>query len=344
MPTAIDECRFLKDGERLLPRLGPRWPLPKKDNDGNPEELLFSAAEESDSYEEYEADCLQKIFDPPLDREGRHVGLPNCDERVKGVLVGDSEVSGMLRTLEAVIRLQMANRDHLLVRQCPGFLLYRPTFEDPPRFTGGVRAEIRDQHNLRKFDSAQRSYGRPMAFVHCTHDLQRMFTSETRFTSDASHRLKEAATTILSGREDTGVGTLDDQLVVRAMTTPGDPSDHVPAIHQSLFLTDSGAISLLEPPSLDATREKLTRTVVEERARNLCYGKPSTGWQWEYCYLGPGGHCLFEQSNIEHGEPVLLACVVDNLQGCHEQRSAAAARVCKHFADRMRKPGLDVTE
>lgn len=128
------------------------------------------------------------------------------------------------------------------------------------------------------------------------------------------------------------------------MTTPGDPSDHVPAIHEGLFRPVSASIGLLEPPSLDATKKKLAWTIVEERVRNLCNGRPSTGWQWEYSYLAPGGDCLFRESNIEQGEPVLLASVVDNLQGSCEQRIAVAELVCKHFADRMRNPGIDVPQ
>ena len=81
------------------------------------------------------------------------------------MLVGDAVISGMLRTLESLITLQMANRDHLLVRQCPGLLLYRPLSPQKPGFTGGVRAEIRDQNLLRKFEDPRQTFARPMVFA-----------------------------------------------------------------------------------------------------------------------------------------------------------------------------------
>ena len=334
MPTAIDEYRFLKDGDRLLPRLAPRWPLPRDDGGGR-EGLMYSAADGHASYEEYEANCLQTIFDPPLDLEGSRVSLPNADQRTVGFLMGDPEVSGMLRTLESVIRLQMANRDHLLVRQCPGFLLYRPTFEDPPRFTGGVRAEIRDQHFHRRFDTSGAGFGRPMAFVHSVSDLRKIFKAGSQFVANAMEPIRQKAREIVAKREDAEIGVLDPTVVIDAMADPGAPSQHVERIHRGLFRPDSGSISMIDPPSLDATKVALSSVVLETRVWSLCNGKPTEGWEWRYVAIAGQGSELCNELGLSVEErPIMLACVVEDLEISASQRTKAASVVHRHFADR----------
>lgn len=334
MPTAIDEYRFLKDGVRLLPRLAPRWPLPTNGSGGQ-DELMYSAADDYESYEEYEANCLQTIFDPPLDSEGNRVSLPNGDERVAGFLMGDPEVSGMLRTLESVIRLQLANRDHLLVRQCPGFLLYRPTFEDPPRFTGGVRAEIRDQHFHRKFDTSGTGFGRPMAFVHSLCDLQRMFTNGSQFVANVMEQIRQKAREIVASREDAEIGELEPNLIINAMSDPGIPDKHVDGVHRGLFRPESGSISMMDPPSLDATKNALNSVLLESRVRSLCNGQPNEGWEWRYVAIdGQGSELCNELGSSLKSPPIMLASVVENLDSSGDQRAVAASMVQLHFGER----------
>ncbi len=336
MPTAIDEYRFLKDGEKLLPRLAPRWPLPTRE-DGTREDLLYTACDGYDTYEEYETASFLTIFDPPLDSDGERISLATADERVLGMLMGDPEVSGMLRTLESVIRLQMANRDHLLVRQCPGFLLYRPTFESPPRFSGGVRAEIRDQHFHRKFDSAKEGFGRPMAYVHSANDLKQMFTSKDgeNFLGGALHAITEAANKFSEDQFQTPSGQLNEGTVTEAMVGPGDLREQVRKIHGELFIPRGGSIGSVDPPSLAAIEDYLRTVLLETRVRSLCAGKPPEGWEWRYYVIGADGRCLFEETVLkDEGQPIILAAVIENLDVNDSQRMAAASLVCEHFANR----------
>lgn len=334
MPTAIDEFRLLSDGKALLPKLASRWPIP-----GKTEELLYCAADPHDSYDEYEQCCLQKIFDPPVDGNGRRAGLPNADDRVNGMIRGDPKVSGMLKTLELVIRLQMANRDHLLVRQCPGLLLYRPTAMGG-RFTGGVRSEIREHHRLRRFVVPVNKWGRPLVAVHSGADLKQMYQKRpderNGFVRDAKHSLLRAAEDILKPR---GLrpGGVPDDLVSDLMGSPGEPD--VKPLHESLFPAESGAIGTVDSISVDVAQEGLVSAVIEERTRQLVHARPPEGWVWQYLSIDKNGGRLYERTNAVGTEdiPVILACVVDALEESQGQRNAAAKLTSEHFASRMSK-------
>lgn len=164
MPTAIDEYRVLKDEktERFMPQLAARWPLLRE----KPNALLFQLPDGYDKYEDYERDMIAPIFSPPLDRAGKKFSDPSkiwdaLDDRTK------SEVSGLLRALVMTIELQMTNRDHLLVRQCPGFLLYRPLYEES-RFSDGVAAEISNRKDI--VDGLGER--RPLLFIHTSEDTR----------------------------------------------------------------------------------------------------------------------------------------------------------------------------
>ena len=338
MPTAIDEYRFLRDGDRLLPYLAPRWPLPSACNKGEPRDLLYSAIGDGENYHDYEKSELQKIFDPPLDSSGASVGLPSCEDRVAGTLTGDNEVGGMLKTLESMIHLQMANRDHLLVRQCPGFLLYRPIFKEA-RFTGGVRAEIRDQHDLREFESAEHSYGRPMAFVHSVSDLEMMFATESYAVEAAIREIVKSAEEVLKGHTDVRVATPTREAVSRALADSGDPDRGVQALYQQLYRSETGSIGRFEPPSLQAVRSSLRDTLIEERVRQLAGGRAwGGGWKWKYVAVGIDGAVVFEESNVSgetHHGPIILVLVVADLDSSSSQQGIAADHVRRHFADRF---------
>lgn len=337
MPTAIDEFRFARDGERLLPGLAPRWPLPRKEN-GETDDLLFVAAEGFESYEAYENECLNEIFNPPLDKDGKKIGLPHSNDLMRGVLMGDSEISGMLRTLKSVISLQMANRDHLLVRQCPGFLLYRPTYEEP-RFTGGVRAEIRDQHTLRRFEEGVVNYDRPLLFVHDRNDMKRMFTtssssSPSQFVVNGINKLRASAAELIKGREDEEIGMVSPELMGTTLDCLGITDEALTNLHSVLFPAVGGSIGHVVPPSLDATKDRLVEVCLEARVRALCCTAPSTGWSWRYIGVDEKGTVVLDTQSTtkEYPTPVILGLVVEQLGTDKSQREIAAKFARAHFA------------
>jgi len=329
MPTSIDEYRIATDARRLLPALTPRWPLPQNDG-GSEGGLLYSAA----TAERYDANVEPRLgeqFDPPLDRAGGRARMPGKHERTTGMLMGDSEVSGMLKTLQSVITLQMANRDHLLVRQCPGLLLYRPTYDEEPRFTSGVLAEIRDHHLLRKFDRNQRQAGRPMVVIHSCSDLKRIFAPDTKFTRTAARNICGWAEEYLRSHEH-APGELPPEVLSVAFSAPGDPAEHLPAIHRELFLATAGSIGRAEAaPVGSSATEQLRAFLLEERVVQLCSRRPSEGWSWRYLHVDTEGQEAFSESSAT--EPALiLVLVVADLESSDAQRVTAARLARQHFA------------
>jgi len=330
MPTSIDEARILRDGERYLPKLSARWPLPDQASE-EPEELLFSGVTTQARYESYETDNLQRIFDPPLDMNLKHVGLPNCDEKTKGILIGDPEVSGMLRTLDGLIRLQMANRDHLLVRQCPGFLLFRPLFNDPADYTKGVRSEIREQNRLRRIEDPEKTYHRPMAFIHCKSDLERAFKQGSQFLKMTISDLERIANTLQAEHDFLNFGKLDGNLVGDIMRRPGDPTADLHSIYLSLFTSETGSISQFPALSFEATKDNIFRVLMEHRIGRLCHIFPHVTWYWRYIALDSEGDTLYEHTDNTEIAPIILAAVLENLYSSSQQILKAAELTCSHF-------------
>ena len=126
--------------------------------------MLFQLPPGYDKSEDYEREMIAAIFNPPLDRTDEGFPGPSTiwsdlDERTK------SEVSGLLRALVMTIELQMTNRDHLLVRQCPGFLLYRPLYGES-RFSDGVAAETSNRKDIVNGLGERR----PLLFIHTSED------------------------------------------------------------------------------------------------------------------------------------------------------------------------------
>lgn len=344
MPTAIDEYRFLKDGDKLLPRLAPRWPLPGEGATRGRDELLYCAddAANHELYATYEQQCLQTIFDPPLDNKGVQVGLPNKLDDVRGMLVGDAVISGMLRTLESLITLQMANRDHLLVRQCPGLLLYRPLADEDPKFTGGVRAEIRDQNQLRKFEDSKQTFARPMVFIHATDDVERFFTrkpDEKEHMPGVKHVAREivkVANEIASSHEDNPPGEPNLSTLEPALSDPGDPQGHIKSIHEKIFLPESGSISHTDAISLESTEGQLRDTIIQERTRLLAFTKPNTGWEWRYAFVKADGNTDFDERKTQNDNPPVIAVgIFDELASSAEAMKQSVAFVSEHFAARV---------
>lgn len=341
MPTAIDEYRLMRDGDTLLPRLAPRWPLPGEGAARGRDKLLYCADADHESYATYEDKCLQTIFDPPVDSSGAHVGLPQGTDAVRGMLVGDSTISGMLRTLESLITLQMANRDHLLVRQCPGFLLYRPLFDEKPRFTGGVRAEIRDQHQLRKFENPAQTFARPMVFIHDTNDVKRFFLGHSgqkhgRSVEHAAREILKVAEEIVSRREDETLGNPDLPTLAKALSDAGDPQDHVQAIHDQICRPQAGSISHMDATSIAATGQRFRGKLIEERTRLLAHTRPTVGWDWRYTFFREDGSKDFDEHTPELDMPPVVAVgVFDGLDRASRSAKQSVTFALEHFAARV---------
>jgi hypothetical protein len=117
------------------------------------------------TYADYEMHGIGAIFNPPVG-EGMKTPAP----------LPSPEVSGMLSALKGAIRLQMALRDHWLVRQSPGFFLYRPTYDEND-FSHGVNSEIVSYKRLNKpeHDYLAGSYNRRIAFVYDIVDVAGYF-------------------------------------------------------------------------------------------------------------------------------------------------------------------------
>ncbi len=203
MPTSIDEFRLIEykiqsEGEeeseddtkpkdkRLVPELGSRWPLLRT----RPEELLYDLPTGYDSYETFEKEQIAKVFDPPISEENGEVfwGDRPVDwaEFTPNQL---HEISGLMQALVMNMTLQMANRDHLLVRQCQGFLLFRPLF-DKSSFSDGVRAEMDNWEALVQAEPSLMSETmmRPIFFLHADVDAE-----ATELGSGDKRELQEVA-------------------------------------------------------------------------------------------------------------------------------------------------------
>lgn len=328
MPTAIDEFRFLKDGDRTLPWLSPRWPLPEGD-------LLYGAIEDGESYEDHEGRMRHRIFDPPVSGPSG-ASLPVGDDQVSGMIKGDGELSGMLMTLESLIQLQLANRDHMLVRQCPGFLMYRPTHGKEPRFTGGVKAEIRDQHQLRKFEEVAKTFERPIVAVHSKNDLKKFFAPESEFTVSAIDEVKRAADELHKAQTRILQGRLTKESASSALANP-TAQPEVEQIYNELFFGEGGPISEVSQIPLAQAEVPLRASVLYARAWLLCGGRLEEDWAWQYVYL-PRPSSQDETSSYSPTPdipPTILVVVADDLENDAGARVAAAKSVVTSFCERM---------
>lgn len=325
MPTAIDEFRILDDGTYLHPCLTSRWRL----REG---ELLFSlpkpptGVKEFESYDDYESWGMRLIFDPPVDSSKRRVGLP----------LSDPEVSGMLRNFRESIRLQMAGRDHLLVRQCPGFFLYRPLYGDFG-FSGGVTIEIHTFDQIRKYSSAvQGSRRRLVAFIHDENDATGSFSKndhDGQFPQSV-HQASAALNQVASGLvEDSDHKTRrpyspKDETVAKALKTFGDPQQVAKAIHDEMFPPEKlGNIGGEQPLQWQETEGPLKKTIETERVKAL-----SSDISQKVSYSFAEDEPIWE-STTEEGKPDTYVDVVQDLDNKSDRRDAAAIRTRDFFAN-----------
>ena len=321
MPPAIDEFRMLDDGSCLHPHLTPRWKPQSAD-------LLFTlpdppeGVKRFENYEDYESRGLPLIFDPPVDSSGRRVGFP----------ISGPEVSGMLRNLRESIRLQMAGRDHLLVRQCPGLFMYRPLYGEH-EFSGGVLSEIHTYDQIRKYTAcAADDSKRRVAIIHDMTDAVELFAKKDDGfpgpVHQASSALNGAALRLV---DESNVKTKrpqspKDETVAEALQTLGNPEDIVHRIHDEMFpRPKAGAIGGEEPLDWGDTQESLTQTVKFERIRAL---SGLITQDAAYTYSEDEPLCEFRMGG---GEPDTYVDVVKGLDEDKNRQATAAARVRPFF-------------
>jgi hypothetical protein len=146
MPTAIDELRFADLAPPPnFPTLERRWPLIQHKHG-----LLYDTPPGQD-YEAFEsAVLLNEIFNPLGGTYKITEGFIDEDEpgkladTYKEVQLPDpsmNAVHGLVGGLQQQMKIQLAIRDHALVRQSGRLLLYRPFFAKGS-LTGGVEAEL----------------------------------------------------------------------------------------------------------------------------------------------------------------------------------------------------------
>ncbi len=257
MPTAIDEYRLLKLDDRIQPRLTPRWPLPDC-------ELLYCRPSlpgggEYMSHDDFEARALSTIFDPPVNEDGRRLGMP----------LSDSDVSGMLSTLNQAVRLQKAGRDHLLVRQCPGFFLFRPVFDG--EFTSGVLSELHTYDQIRKWENQQKgSSQRRIAFLHDEQDVVAYFEKPQGPIGNAKSGVYQAAAELAQRRGKTRYPNQPGEATARALREPSEVSGHAEAVYDELFpKLPGGSIGTEEPIPFEDVSPVLTGAIAHERSAAL---------------------------------------------------------------------------
>jgi hypothetical protein len=267
-PTAIDEFRILDDGTYLHPSLTSRWPIQEG-------ELLYSRHKISNgtndfiSDEDFEHRGLSTIFDPPIDSSGRRVGLP----------MSDPEVSGMLRTLKDSIQLQMAGRDHLLVRQCPGFFLYRPLYQEFD-FSSGVASEIHTFDRIRKYGrTIPGNRKRLIAFIHDRSDLSGICSSygDGQFR-DIVHQALASVTHMASRLvENSEIKTKRPavpkaQTIAAALQMTGSMENIAKKIYNEMLpIPKEGSIGFEQPLPWEEVKEEFIKTLELERAKALSH-------------------------------------------------------------------------
>jgi len=333
-PTAIDEFRLLDDGTYLQPYLTPRWPFCEKRSMYCLPKLLRGEREFAD-YPDFERRGLTTIFDPPLAAAGRGIGFP----------LPDPEVSGILRALNESIRLQMAGRDHLLVRKCPGMFLFRPVY-DEGKFSSGVDAEIITFENTRRYE--QRVDGKPprrIAFIHDVEDANAYFGAEGPDGHDyrtpvhevagaVEARARALAASARAGLKTRSPARVSEEAVAQAARTYADPEDGVRALYAQLFpLRDAAAIGTMEALSWEATRESLTEALVRARAASL---GGDVGGEFEYVYAEDAPLYRFPQAGTAR-----FGNCVEVVKGLDEhpaRRKAAAERAARFFACGTSRP------
>lgn len=189
MPTAIDELRFRgleKDSIRLTersPTLGPRWPL-MNHGVGLVAGGASGAVLSHDSVQHQELLIAEKSA------------------------IRDQQFTGELtRFVEGLMFIEIPYRDHLIVANTDGFLVFRP-LSDRARVSSGVEHEV--MHWWDKVEvGASKSR---LAILHTTEDLALLKTrwEGTGFWFEGSEGLRAVAVTIEGIRAGAGAFLAED--------------------------------------------------------------------------------------------------------------------------------------
>lgn len=329
MPTAIDEFRILDDGTYLHPCLTPRWPFQEG-------EMLFSLPQPPagdkafESYEDYESRGVPLIFDPPVNSSGRRVGLP----------LSDAEVSGMMRNLRESIRLQMAGRDHMLVRQCPGFFLYRPLY-GKFQLSSGVTVEIHTFNQIREYSrSVPENRNRLVAFIHDMEDASGHFLKDDSgdfrdcVRNASAALIGEAGELVKESKGKTGKPfSPDNETVAKALQEMGNPEDAARTIHDEMFpATKAGPIGGEQPLTWEATKELLKDTIEKKRVQAL-----SSDISDAVSYTFSQSEPVWDFNPVGERFDTYVD-VVDGLDDNRDRRNSAATRAREFFAGMAMKP------
>ncbi|MCP3959730.1 MAG: hypothetical protein GY719_17930 [bacterium] len=180
MPTAIDEYRLSNIEEDIFPCLHRRWPLLSPTS----EDLLFDLPSKYPTYDSYErAEITERLLNPagssynPVDESVGHFASSALEVGQQLSEKTKETLGGLFGSLIQQIRLQLATRDHALVRHTGSLLLYRP-FYDEPRLSGGVKAELDHWLTLARYGLQLEQAGEPVpwpygpaVFLHATADI-----------------------------------------------------------------------------------------------------------------------------------------------------------------------------
>jgi len=179
MPTAIDEYRFAAPTATSFPSLERRWPLIHHKHG-----ILYDTPGGGD-YDDFDNNqLLEELFNPTGGNYDLENDIPSPFAKTRQDVsnklsdAAKGTIQGLIGGLLQQIRIQLAIRDHALVRQTGRLLLYRPYFGEG-RLSAGVLAELRNWDSLRRvgldFKKRSRScswrFG-PAIFVHDDEDLQ----------------------------------------------------------------------------------------------------------------------------------------------------------------------------
>ncbi len=340
MPTAIDEFRFLDDGKQLQPFLTPRWRLPE----GN---ILYTRptapqnTRSFENYDDYERRGLSLIFDPPINNDGRRMGYP----------LSDSEVSGYLRTLRESIRLQMAGRDHLLVRQCPGFFLYRPVFGEY-EFSGGVQSEMNTFYHKRMYADTIKKEGRMpcIAFIHDKSDVQGLSRGDEdnkKFPDVVRHVAMKVLENInkcedLSNLRPKKPDQPEEAIIAKALQTVGCLDEVAREVYVDMIRPGKeGSIGADgEPLAWEIIKGTLVKTLETERAKAF---SGDIGDKMQYTFSQNVPQWVYPKTADPAADTYID--VVEKLDGDEgkDNRQTAAIRARKFFAKWGSNSGNDAT-
>lgn len=239
----------------------------------------------------------------------------------------------MLRTLELAVKLQMANRDHLLVRQCPGFFLYRPTY-GRHRFSGGVSMEIANfEQILRHVKGLSGEGERRIAFLHEADDARKLFSKSPSHVAIAGGQVMNVVKRVHQSTGKPGVVVPPGvKFVTEALQTLRAPSNaHIGRMIRHMYsLSPDSPIGTTQPVEL--AQVKLAIQDVVERSRAALLTTSMLNAPWVYSFHGSRGR-LHEKRSSSAEQPSIYIDVVEDVDTDRQTQATAIARVKQFFAE-----------